>query len=101
MGYYEQWTITSGLLGGIPCFVMGFLGCQEKHYLLELKQNLLLVAKVGRGGQILWYTEVTFHFRRRGGRAGGRRRVGSPGGLAKGRTATVGLREKTKQKKQN
>ena len=32
-----------------------------------------MVQKVRRGGQILWYTEVTFHFRRRGGRraAGG------------------------------
>ena len=43
-------------------------GC-GKQYLLEIKTNLLLVPKVGRGGQILWYTEVTFHFRRRGGRA--------------------------------
>ena len=32
--------------------------------------GLLLVPKVGRGGQILWYPEVTFHVRRRGGRAG-------------------------------
>ena len=64
----------------------------KQFLLLLLLLLLLLVPKVCRGGQILWYTEVTFHFRRRGGRAGGRR-VGSPGGLAKGRTATVGLRK--------